>query len=148
MYICAYVYMYICIYVHMYICICIYVYGHFHTKVSLFPKFEISSGSLLLNTLTQILGLLMILIKQSNQTKLKISLISLCGLNIERFPFELGKPAIFSPLFDSIWIRNEPLNGTWAALTTILKSSFLPSFVFVGLHGNPLRQVKQSPFLI
>merc|ERR1712055_334585 len=94
------------------------------------------------------------LIKQSNQTKLKISLISLCGLNIKMFPFELGKPSafsyfqIFSPLFESIWIRNGALNGTWAALTTILKSTFLPSFVFVGLQGNPLRQVKQSPFLI
>ena len=88
------------------------------------------------------------IIKQSNQTKLKISLISLCGLNIERFPCELAKPSpfsyfqIFSPLFDSIWIRNDALNGTWAALTTILKSTFLPNFVFVGPHGNPLPEVK------
>ena len=66
------------------------------------------------------------------------------------FPFELEKPSpfsyfkIFSPLFEGIVIRNKALNGTWAALTTILKPTFLPSFVFVGLHGNPLRKVKQS----
>ena len=96
MYICTYVYMYICIYVHMYIRICIYVYGHFHTKVSLFPKFEISPGSLLLNTLTQILGLLMILIKQSNQTKLKISLITMYGLNNKNLPCDLEESSPFS----------------------------------------------------
>ena len=81
------------------------------------------------------------IIKQSNQTKLKISLISLCGLNIERFPFELGEPSafsysqIFSTLFESIWIHNDALNRTWAAITTILKSTFLLNFVFVGHQG-------------
>merc|ERR1739842_53859 len=92
-----------------------------------------------------------IIIKQSNQTKLKISLISLCGLNIKMFPFELGKPPAFSyfqifsnlsPLFCSIWIRNEPRNGTWAAVKIRSKTTFLPSFVLVGLQGNPLPQVK------
>ena len=73
----------------MYIRICIYVYGYFHTNVSLFPKFESSSGSLLLNTLTQILGLLMILIKQSNQRKLKNYLITMCGLNNKKLSCDL-----------------------------------------------------------
>ena len=36
------------------------------------------------------------LIKQSNQTKLKISLISLCGLNIKNVPCELEEPPAFS----------------------------------------------------
>ena len=41
----------------------IYIYGHFRTKVPLFPKFESSPGSLLLNTVTQILVVWKIIIQ-------------------------------------------------------------------------------------
>ena len=47
---------------------------------------------------------------------------------------------IFSPLFGSIWIHNKVLNGTWTAIISILISTFLPSFGFVELHGNPLSE--------
>ena len=48
---------------HTHIYIYIYIHRHFQDKVTLFPKFENSPGSLLLNTVTQILALWKILIQ-------------------------------------------------------------------------------------
>ena len=90
-------------------------------------------------------------IKQSNQTKLKNSLISLCGLNHIKLPFDLEISTAFfflSPLLDTIWDFYGALNGTWTAIKMVMKSTILPSSVFVGLQGNLLPEVKQSPFLI
>ena len=57
----------------------------------------------------------------------------------EKLPCDLEKPSPFSysqiltPLFESIGIRNGALNGTWTAISTILKSTFLPSFMYLAV---------------
>ena len=93
------------------------------------------------------------IIKQSNQTKLKIYLITLCGLNNKSLPCDLEISSPFSSflifsnlfhLFDTIWDFYEALNGIWTAVKIRAKTTFLQSFVFVGLQGKSLQEVKQS----